>query len=488
MPTLDELGQKVKAKYPQYKDVPDAELGAKVKAKYPDAYKDFSGTGSTFDKIPVATKAKAHLASMASGPARAQYEQSQASATQDIRNKVSGVVGDVAAAAPFALAAPLTGGMSMLGTTAVMGGLGVLGGAMREAVKDIGGSTEVPKTPQDMAKTLGIDFFTGAIAEPTGYLAGKAAKGLGKIFAEQIPQLVVRSAAKHEMGKALLDQAFDATRAEISNVAPGVHVDVTGSYLKFFDDVSSLPRGKGHLGTRLTQLSDKAQGIFSDVGKDLKIAQGTTSALQPLDALIEMKGRINQIAHDVSTLTGREGPIFQRFAKNLDDDIRAGLKSVGPDAEALFNRANNILKVQKQQDVGLKVVELALKRGAYLSAWGGMAGVVGGRKGGLEGMGKGFLEGAFAGGTMGAVSALGPRMSSHILASQKIGPWVLERLGADPRSRAAFNKAVDFYMKGQTTDAGLQAARAFGIAGIRNDIKEALKQTSAEPEPAMIAP
>jgi hypothetical protein len=43
MPTLEDLGQKVKAKYPgQYDDLPDADLGAKVKAKFPGAYDDFT--------------------------------------------------------------------------------------------------------------------------------------------------------------------------------------------------------------------------------------------------------------------------------------------------------------------------------------------------------------------------------------------------------------------------------------------------------------
>ncbi len=41
MPTIIELGQQVKAKYPQYKDMDDAELGRSVKAKYPGSYDDY---------------------------------------------------------------------------------------------------------------------------------------------------------------------------------------------------------------------------------------------------------------------------------------------------------------------------------------------------------------------------------------------------------------------------------------------------------------
>ncbi len=42
MPTIIELGQKVKAKYPQYADMSDEEVGKRVKAKYPTAYMDFT--------------------------------------------------------------------------------------------------------------------------------------------------------------------------------------------------------------------------------------------------------------------------------------------------------------------------------------------------------------------------------------------------------------------------------------------------------------
>lgn len=45
MPTLEELGQKVKAKYPgAYDDVPDADLAKKVQAKYPGAYDDYTAS------------------------------------------------------------------------------------------------------------------------------------------------------------------------------------------------------------------------------------------------------------------------------------------------------------------------------------------------------------------------------------------------------------------------------------------------------------
>lgn len=46
MPTVSELGQRVKAKYPgAYNDLPDDELGRRIKAKFPGSYEDFSDSG-----------------------------------------------------------------------------------------------------------------------------------------------------------------------------------------------------------------------------------------------------------------------------------------------------------------------------------------------------------------------------------------------------------------------------------------------------------
>lgn len=44
MPTVIDLGQKVKVKYPQYNDLSDEDLGRKIKAKYPGSYDDFTDT------------------------------------------------------------------------------------------------------------------------------------------------------------------------------------------------------------------------------------------------------------------------------------------------------------------------------------------------------------------------------------------------------------------------------------------------------------
>lgn len=52
MPNVAQLGQQVKAKHPQYGDIPDEELGLKVQAKYPGAYDDFAPAPAAPRPVP----------------------------------------------------------------------------------------------------------------------------------------------------------------------------------------------------------------------------------------------------------------------------------------------------------------------------------------------------------------------------------------------------------------------------------------------------
>ena len=52
MPTIIDLGQKVKAKYPEYTDMSDEEVGRRVKAKYPE-YSDFEDIKTTEPRLTV---------------------------------------------------------------------------------------------------------------------------------------------------------------------------------------------------------------------------------------------------------------------------------------------------------------------------------------------------------------------------------------------------------------------------------------------------
>jgi hypothetical protein len=52
MPTIKDLGKRVKAKYPgKYDDLSDEELGRRVKEKYPDQYQDFTDAVTRYEPV-----------------------------------------------------------------------------------------------------------------------------------------------------------------------------------------------------------------------------------------------------------------------------------------------------------------------------------------------------------------------------------------------------------------------------------------------------
>lgn len=407
-----------------------------------------------------------------------QMGQTQATYEQDISNAKARAAGQAAEMLPFAALAPMTGGTSLAAGAGIMAAAGVAGGLAREGTKAAMGSSEIPQTPAAVAKTLGIDAATGVLGEVGG-------RATGKVLKELLPRLVIRSAAKDQMGKTALTQMFDQTRSQISQVAGNASVDVTNAYHTALNELSALPSGTGKLGGRLTQMSEKANAIFSDIRKDVGLAGGSVakSTQQPLDALIEMRGRLNQIAWDQSAVTGREGAILQRFADNLDKDIRAGLAAVGGDATALYNQANSILKIQTRQEIGTRVVEDALKRMASRGIYAGTAGGLGGgylgyRRGGPVGAIKGAAEGAVAGAALGAASVVPSKLSA----------WAVDYINSNPAAKAELSRAIDFYMKGDTANWAASASRAVTVAGIRDHVKEAIRHPETLSDAAPPAP
>ncbi len=502
MPTLEELGQKVKAKYPgHYDDLSDAEIGQKVKAKYPEAYKDFQGGGSTFDKINVSKKAKEHLASMESGPAKKQYEQAQASATKNIRRSVSTAVGETAAMAPFAVAAPFTGGTSLAAGAAIMGGAGLAGGAIREGIEAIGGKKQsVP----ELLKTLGVDTATGMIGEGIG-------RGLGLVTKTLLPKLILKATARAEGGQAVLDQLVFNTRRELEKeietyAMAGVETPVTskttalvpsrmrpagqrmvsgmrnveapvvsqtGTYWvdagrpikDAFDKITAQPQAAGRFGQRFSGMSPKAAEIVRGIEQDINTNNGSISNMQRLDHLVEIKGRLNQFAWSDEGLTRDEKVIFKNLAGDVDSVVKDALKDVGPKAQELYKKANDIWKIQKETNVASKLAERSI------AAWIRHKAV---------GAGIGGAYGYYAGGGPAGVltgAAIGVGMD---VAAPKLAKLAVEQVMAHPQGAGMMKNAIRFFIQGDKGKAEALAARALATAGVRNTVRQAMEQTDDE--------
>lgn len=167
MPTIEELGKRVKAKYAgQYDDMPDAEVGRRVKAKYPGAYDDFTDaptSPSTADAI-----------------------------TSGIGNFTQGLIGDtitgIAQAGKRILAGPQTTGERA--AVAVAGPLGLLAKDVAGAHVETGRKAVAAAKQGDAGSALGYGLATalpvlGPAAAAAGETIGEGeyARGAGQAVA-----------------------------------------------------------------------------------------------------------------------------------------------------------------------------------------------------------------------------------------------------------------------------------------------------------------
>ena len=460
MPTLDELGQKVKAKYPgTYDDVSDRELGQKVKEKYPDAYSDFSGFSKPKGQTAAQRESKRRIANIG-------VEQAAADQKQGDINAKTKFAGQMAEALPFAAAAPFTGGMALLPALGTMAAAGAAGGALREGIKATGGSNEIPKSMGDLALTLGIDAATGAAGEGLG-------RGIGAVGKTLLPKLIVRSAAKAAQGRALLEDAFVQTRNKLYQTLQGAtgvapKIDIEPALQTAYDSLAHLPRAGGQFGQRFGGMTPAGKEIVSAIESDLLLTGGSVANMQPLDGIIRAKSSLQRAAWQESGLSVEEKNTFKSLANDLDKEIKKGLVQAGPEAQTLYQKSQDLMILERKRDLATDFAETAIRR---LGGKAVVGGLVGGGAGYEKGGIGGAIKGAAAGAAVGAAAAATPRLSS----------LVLEQAMSHPEAVKILGKALDFAVKGEKGRASELALRAFVVAGARNTIKEAIRQNPDQP-------
>jgi hypothetical protein len=501
VPTVEDLGQKVKAKYPgQYDDFSNAELGERVKAKYPDAYKDFSDRS-------VSTRAKENLDP--TSPKARKNEAIIQTAAQDEKNLYGRFAKDAALAAAAGLTAPFTAGASIPAAMAIAGGAGLAGGTAGELFKSIIGSSEVPKTAGGLAKTLGFDTAAFAGGEGFGRLIGVVGKTL-------LPKLVVQTAAQATKGKQLLQQAYSETSEKLygaideaasrladsptaaktatrsivlrqdgppimgyleGKVVPNTAAGpTTGSWYtyvdkplkNFYDRLEKLPRMSGKFGQRFGGLTPKASEVVADLESQLRVVNGAITE-QPLPGVIRAQHSLQKAAYEDTGLATEEAHIFRKAAAELGDIIKGELKDVGPAAQALYKQANDLVKTEMVNNAAVNLTRkgvASLARKMFSPAVGFSAGYVGS---------GGNLKSALAGAAVGA-------------ALPEVSYFILKQTLAHPKAGPLMRKAADLALDGKSGPAGVLAARAMVMAGARQTLKSAGDQTQPEPVQAQPAP
>ena len=432
---------------------------------------------SVFDRMKrVHDTAEQNIFGSASKSSTDRYNKAQASATQDIKNAYGRAAGETAAMVPFAIAAPFTEGASLPAGVAIMGTAGLASGLAREGTKKAIGSSEVPKG-KDLAFALGADALFGIAAEGTG-----RALMLGKTL---LPKILQRASARSELGKRALLDDFTNTRnalyesinkAAIPGAAPeavarmgetqsgSVFVDVERPMREAYEKIAKLPKAKGAFLGGETKLTPEAGEIIREIEKDLHLQVGI-GQMQPLDGLVRAKGNFQQRVYNSRTLNDEERKIFYKLAEDLHDVIRTETKSLGPETAALYKKVNDLGITLNKATVANTIAE------RFINTYAGRA-AMGVAIGGSEG----YRRGGAGGAAIGAAAGAGASVAVPGLAAV-----ILQQTIKHPEAAKILSRALDLAINGKDGLAKDVAARAFAVAGVRETIKEAIKQQPEQP-------
>lgn len=201
MATIADLGRKVKEKYPgEYDDIPDQELGLRVRAKYPE-YSDF--TDDTTAAAPDTTRSGETVKD-------AEFQKGPTLGQRIIRGKALPIGGGIAGAMAGATLSPQTAALGApLGPAGIAIGAAIppvvgafVGGAglegYRQSIAGLMGEKS-PETSLEAIKGLGGAGVEQALNEVTGRLFLGTAKKVARPFMEaaikatpQIAQVAIR--------------------------------------------------------------------------------------------------------------------------------------------------------------------------------------------------------------------------------------------------------------------------------------------------------
>lgn len=408
---------------------------------------------------------------MKAGPARQQFEQAQASATQDIKNLVGRAAGETAAMVPFAVAAPFTAGTSLPVGASIMGAAGLASGLAKYGTQKAIGSTEVPKG-MELAMSLGLDTALGAGGETFG-------RGLflGKTL---LPKIVERAAARSEAGRLIMGTKYANMRQELYDAiheaaipkAPpealvrlgeaqtgSVFVDVDRPLREAYAKLDRLPKAKGVFLSGETELTPDAAEAVARLEQDLK-PDVFVGKMEPLDGLIRAKGNFQKRIYQSATINDEERPVLTELAADLHKIIKSETKALGPNVERLYNEVNELGITLNKATVAKTIAE------RFINTYTGRAVM-----GATVGAGEGYRRGGPGGAALGAAAGAGASVAIPGLATV-----IVQQTMKHPQGARWFSQALDMAIAGNQGKAIDLAGRAFAVAGVRNTLRDAFRQ------------
>lgn len=433
-------------------------------------------TDSTFEKMSVSQKAKAHQSDPA---AEARYQGAMADAQKDIDTH-SHRAAEAVAMIPAVLAAPLTGGASVPAAMAIMGGAGAVGAVLKNTeLKDLGAS-DAPTTTKAWLVSIGVDAATMAAGE--GAMRGVVA--LGKTA---LKGMLANTAAKSFEGLNKVKNLMAEARGRLYPLVSHIGVDTEGVFADMKSELTKLPRMTGETGKSATPLTAKAGEWIDAIDKDLQMGPLGPLKQQSLGAMIRAKGNIAQIAREAGDVNWEEGHgAFMRAANRLDAIIDTAMKKAPEEAQALYKEANYLNRAVNKNAGMVKAATAAVERmfkGASVAGGAGAGAYYGYRRGGVGGAVSGGVGGAIVGAAgaagMSAVEDAVPKAALFLL-QKAVGNGATRRLVGAALDKISGGAVVSMYHNRQAI-AG--AADLLHQAFKKNDggqVVDAIKETIKE--------
>jgi hypothetical protein len=438
MPGIDELGRKVKAKYPGvYDDLPDMEVGKRVKAKFPGSYDDFADVAPAQQQAAPAAKPKPNTLSV-------------------LKSFAQGAVGDTAAGIASAVAHPIDtiaglgrrhgelltnaasalekGDYSSAAGYGMYGVLPIVGPAMEAANSKIFGDGDADTKARGVgnlaALVAGPQVAKGAAraVAPTMQRAGSALrasaeKQYGQVLnattkgnkarsAEVVPDLIDRgvvagtmkglknkAATQVERYGEAIDEAWaglpEGTAVDVGKVIRSIETRATEQHTVPAPGGARVPAGPEAI--RGLENSRALAETLREAAEKRPItdAAGNTTYMEVIPA--NTLRRLRQYFDGVSTQAGRfEG-------RTLKDQSSASAHAAAADAIRAELAADfpDIAKLNKEFNFWRKVDTVV---GDTIARREGQATPLGQKLAGAAGMAGGFAEGGLFGGVLGKMT------------------------------------------------------------------------------------
>lgn len=250
---LEQFGQKIKSKYPQYQNIGDVELANKVMQKYPQYQKSITEV----QDVKKEKETDTFMTRLKLGFGTKEERESRVEPKGFLKGGLAEIPRDIADVAGKALplAGMVAGGIAgaLGGPAGSVVGAGVGAGAGEMTRQTIGGYLGLQKAePKEKIKEVGKEAVSGLFAE----LGGRAVMGAGKYALGALKKKIVKPAG--EIIKDILKTTTGAPEKAISEIAEKPALAKIG-----FGEKISATTIRNEFANAFTKLKQETSKMFS---------------------------------------------------------------------------------------------------------------------------------------------------------------------------------------------------------------------------------